>query len=213
VLLIHLSLILQNYSTPSTPDLVNPRPIWVSKGYSVLDFVSLPKEPWWVFTYCSQDIQLCALVLCWQRDEGTSLRLDDIPQPFDFFHWPDGHDQVDVALAQAPEERMAHVKGLSPRPIQSRDKHFIADEPNGLLPQKIHLVAGAEDRDDPVAGATQVFGQWCDGPDATGHPQAENRPIVTDGEGFINRCGCLFLTMPEPLRSRYLYRNRLGQLA
>ena len=50
-----------------------------------------------------------------QRDESAFLRLDDEPQPFRFFRRPNRHNQVDVALAQSPEERMTYVEGVSPR--------------------------------------------------------------------------------------------------
>jgi hypothetical protein len=52
---------------------------------------------------------------------------------YSFFHRSNSHDQVDVTPAQSFQERMAYVEGVSPRPIQSRDDYFIADELDGLL--------------------------------------------------------------------------------
>jgi hypothetical protein len=47
------------------------------------------------------------------------------------------------------------MQRFSARPIQSRDDHFIADDPDGLLPGRTRRVSsdtGAEDGDEPVAG-------------------------------------------------------------
>jgi hypothetical protein len=60
-----------------------------------------------------------------------------------------------VAPAKALKERVAHMQRFSARPIQSRDDHFIADDPDGLLPGKVRRVSidtGAEDGDEPIAG-------------------------------------------------------------
>ena len=66
---------------------------------SIFSLITSSLWLWWLFPYCSQDRNFCSLVPRRQSDEGTSLSLGNKPQPFDFFHRPNGHDQVDVALA------------------------------------------------------------------------------------------------------------------
>jgi len=104
---------------------------------SIFSLITSSLLLWWLFAYCSQDLKFCSLMPRRQSDEGAPLRPDDRPQPFDFFHRPNGHDQVDGALAQTPEEKVVCVEAISLRPIQSRNGHLVADEPDALLPEEI----------------------------------------------------------------------------
>ena len=135
-----------------------------------------------------------------QRDGGAALCTDDRPPPFHFFRRPNGHDQVDGALAQTPEEDESHIF------VSASAWHLEGLSLSGAAPFCLLAV---------LPGAPQVIFQPRNGPDALAHPQAHYRSVVADGKRFV--CSCrvppLFLPIPESPRSRYSPPVRLGQLA